>query len=239
MIVKNIKTNTTPVVIHANGSSRKYPIWKFLKSNYKKLQIDNFNDDITIVTWNNNRDTTTLETQLNHLGIPHYNLTKNEKEFYWFRKQESILENMDLIKTKYVLMLDAHDVLLNGDMDQLRNALEYYQCGVLHSAEAGYQRKTTKNAGMQHIYEQEYEKHKTHDPLTYLNAGASFALTEYCFDWLTGVLKTRDDLGLTDDQLCCRITYLKSRYSHVKIDTECKGLVTMKYIKDILEYHET
>lgn len=237
--VKNTKMNTFPIIIHANGNARKYDVWKFLKDNVKTLVIDNFNDDITIVTWNTNKELTILEKQLNFLNIPYLNLAQDGK-WYHMRKAESVIEFKDKIKTKYVMALDAQDVVINGDMNRMRESLYDYNCSVLFASEMGKQRGRLKKFNMQYVAEQEEQTHKKYDPFFYLCAGTAFGETDYYLNYINNVIKTSEEFGIKEsDQLCNRITYQKPEFiEHVKIDYKCKYFLTMKRAKEYIEYHE-
>lgn len=238
--IRNTKTDTNPIVFHANGKARRYGAWKYLKRNIDQLRIDNFNDDITIVTWNTNRETTPLEDELKALHIPYFNLAQDGK-WYHMRKAESVIEHRDLLKTKYIMALDAQDVLINGDMNVMRQSFYDYNCEVLFASEMGNQRRRMKKFGMRHIAEKEKEMNWRYDPFFHLCAGTCFAETEPYLEYISNVIKTSEELGIQEsDQLCNRITYLKDEFREkVKIDVKGKYFLTMKYAKEFIEYHES
>jgi hypothetical protein len=218
----NKETNTSPIIIHQNGSPASCPLaWK----EAIKIAFNNKNpcclcNNLSICTWNNSITPGILEKCLNKKKVPYHVLGKNTK---WQRKLklELNVSFLQIIKTPYILALDSYDVVvLSCPQDILKRFIKT-NCDILFSAE--------KNSYPKYQNLTDFEKNLTTTTYPYLNSGAWIGKTSTCLKFFKESLKTdnkdilkahpaphiaRDDQGIT------RKVFQKF-YPRAKIDTNC------------------
>ncbi len=136
-----------PVIYHGNGVSKKEEIFTALElmmKNGQDWQENNPQDeDITILTWSIPTERTILQDSFKKMGIEDsLNIIPVEKPFNWLDKIKKTMEFLETVDTKYVIGLDATDVIVSTDKEGrgklwsgVIEALEFYNAKILWNAE--------------------------------------------------------------------------------------------------------
>jgi len=117
MKLKNIVRNTWPYVIHGNGPSKNNSGWKQIVEAWKKQHwFEQKPDNLAIITWSIPDEDTILEECLGS----DLTVIPMSKPFPWGDKISKTLEYLYTLnkdKYKYVMGLDALDVIVSTDLD--------------------------------------------------------------------------------------------------------------------------
>jgi len=146
MRIQNTKTENWPLVIHGNGPSKESDKWKEVLKVYnehtKHQQIPN--KDLTLLTWSVKDEEFLLDKVMKDMGCGDYlNVILLDKEGDSINWTEKITKTLDFIKdidTKYVMGMDALDVIPSSDepmtlWDNIVEVFESMNCDILFNAE--------------------------------------------------------------------------------------------------------
>jgi hypothetical protein len=216
------------LIAHFQGVSIKtYPV---LIENYKKAGIKPVPDSVTIVTiWNQQLDSL-LTSQLKKNGIGFINEAEIGEEWVNTKKIEYIRKGLDRVKTEYVLILDAGDVLLAKDLTGIIDRFKDYDRKLLFGA--------TKSNYPKLLIDKIHDRDFRGD-FCYLNAGTAFGYTEYAKDFYSRAAKILDTyykVPYNSEQFIIRHTF-KDCTDEVDFDYNSSifqtfGQTEIKYIGD-------
>jgi hypothetical protein len=162
-----------PIIAHGPGPQGKKPIQQIAEEvlNEKNLPIFEMPKDLTIITWNNSNNKGMLEKNLDLLGLDYAVLKKTN----WknIDKIHLVAKFLCEVKTKYVMGLDAFDVVVLGNLREALRIFKSQDCKMLFNA-AFYSYPNIIN-----FKKDEKETFKG-GAFKYLNAGAWIGETEFC-----------------------------------------------------------
>lgn len=214
MKIKNIQSGTEPIVIHAPGfTSAKVlrlgikhyyygnPLWASIQSCYNRTKPKSIEPedmgDLTIITWNNNRKKGVLEECLDRMGVAYLVLGKGLKEWKQIFKVRLTCEALGDIKTKYVMGLDAYDVLLLESPRQVVKRFEGFSCEMLFNATFEFYPSCHKFelAGEHFITRdwKDFQSSISDSYWRYLNGGAWIGKTPFCRKFFADCLSRKTE----------------------------------------------
>jgi len=200
-------------IVHASGASRKDPLFISLCNKYFNVSIP---DDVTVVTYSDEKaGPYLLEKQLLHNGI-HYVTVKLDgkyhKEPFW-QKIHAFRDALPLIKTKWILALDAFDVILRGGIEGMLRYVKENDLDAFFGAEWGHWPHSCMTS----------EKERAFHPNSlcqYLNSGVILMKR----DWIDA--KTRSLTEPVSDQPFYKELYVKE-FPKVDIDHESRFVLNL------------
>jgi len=245
--IKIKETNTTPVVIHAAGHSKREPggVWETLSNtfmaNQQLISVDE-DIDVTIVTWKGGKfrdEETILETMMRYYDFPIVILDWPENTNFWEGSKSKVTEtlkaiNDGLINTKYVMWFDASDVMLTRHpKDILDGYLKHFSnFELVFNAERNNYPKSERmvpvDSKLRARFDEviNFDESKTHGTsYKYLNSGVMVGKTEY----LKKFLEHASTIGIDEpinDTVMCRIAQYDMK-DKVTADNECKLFVCL------------
>lgn len=192
-MIRNTYYNSEPLIFHCpfveDRFGREPLLWKQLLA--EQIQECKLPDDLTIFTWNSKPATSVLELQLNALGLPYTVLGKNVQVWRNCYKPKLLLDSLP--NTKYVLALDAYDVVLVRSLETIVERFEQYNCKVLFNAQ---DRPWPPESP---LFEDV--------PFGYLNSGAFIGETEYLrelfieYQHIKPITHRNSDQGIINQQM--------------------------------------
>jgi hypothetical protein len=112
-----------PLINHGNGPAKENEIWKKVvamwseEENYKPNCTPQ-EEEITVITWSIPEETTMLQESFEKMGMgSELIVIPISKPFNWLDKIKKTKEYLDLVETKYVMGLDATDVIVSSDFE--------------------------------------------------------------------------------------------------------------------------
>lgn len=157
-------------ILHFQGTA------KLFYSNLMNLiKCDNnLPNDLSIVTTFNNYEIAILVQQLDSLNIPYINKVPLGSGWVNTLKPHYIIKALKDVNTKYVLILDANDILLNGSLETVINDFLKYNIKLLFNA--------TKN-NYPPITIDKIRDRDWRGDFKYFNAGACIGETNYALQF--------------------------------------------------------
>lgn len=215
MTIKNIKTNTQPLIAHAQGVEHFSERWRKLCSSDLATSVPK---DVTIVTFAKGTRRFELVRQLQESGVPFINAADGTVN-YWVNKFKIkyLLDVIDNIKTEYILCLDAIDVILSSDLSDLIKRFEKLDADIVYNA-------TVVDYPMLKIQEE------TDGPFKYLNAGAFIGRTQSIKEFYKFILDTTYDMSINSRSEQLRVRLAREQYEkkdRIKVDTDCTIFQTL------------
>ena len=180
-------------------------------------------DNVEIVTATNQPQVEMLVEQLNKHNIDFIN--KVPLNCYWtnLKKLGYIIEGLQAVKSKYVLIVDASDVLLTKDVINIVDKFSSFQKKVMFGA--------TKNNYPDLIIDKISDR-DFRGTFRYLNAGTCFGTTEDCLNFYMRadeILKNNYIYNPSkSEQLIIRETF-KDATDYVDFDYQCILFQTFGY----------
>jgi len=118
MIIETVKYRTWPIVMHANGPSKKEDIWKRALKMFENVKETNEGPpekhDLTIMTWTVAGEKTILQDCFAKMNA-NIVLLEIEKPFNWLDKIRRVKDILPYVDTKYVMCLDSTDIIVGTD----------------------------------------------------------------------------------------------------------------------------
>jgi hypothetical protein len=157
-MIYNSYYRTFPLVLHKPGGNS-VSFWDKMVDKLFLSTIDvAIPKELSIVTCNNKIEPSILEKNLDHLSMPYTVLGKGIKNWKNPLKLKLFIEEFKKCKTKYVLGLDAFDVILLGCPSEIVKRFIEMDC------------KLEEKIGCGHKF-------------PYLNAGVFIGETEFCLNF--------------------------------------------------------
>jgi hypothetical protein len=216
VFVENIRYNTSPLVHHC-PEDHPEKIWNTLV----KLKGDCSDDiqkpkNLTVVTFNNQNEEMLLERRLNASKTEFLVLGKGLK--YWNNPMKIGLlkEGLQRVQTEYVLVMDASDVVISGNLSQIVVGFEKFKCEVLYNASSCVYPAECHYSSIEDTIHQGLFSH--------LNSGCFIGKTDYCLSLYQEVSEYKDEiteLHHYSDQIKIKPFYVKN-HPKIKIDTMCE-----------------
>jgi len=248
MLFDNLIYNTSPIIVHAPGM-RFHPdleqLFHHLCSVLFAEEPRSLGNppDTAIVTWNTSDNTSVLQKCLQLLGIRYYEIKGDPQQWTNYQKFTKLGKALDHIKQRFVIGLDAFDVLV---LDDLRPLVKWFgqqdQAGIIFNGEKTF----WPHLGPLHSA-YGFEKQVVPDEACFLNSGVFIARTDFlrerfmpeytAVNWRqlfptqeffeeqvrlrygTDALELQSVKADTDDQLVCHLVY-KKLYPQVQVDSK-------------------
>lgn len=216
IVVRNKLYQTFPLIHHC-PLDRPHQIWHDLvricgKSSKSICKPG----DLTIITFNNTDEKMLLEHRLCNSQTDHVVLGKGLSEWKNPLKIQLLAEYLPSVKTDFVLVMDACDVIISSDLLGLIGKFLEFRCKVLYNA-----------SSFIYPYETHYsflERNITQDLFGYFNSGCFIGFTDYCRELYRQVNSYEDETTMAhaySDQIKLKPFYLQE-YPKIKIDSGCK-----------------
>jgi FkbM family methyltransferase len=220
----NTYTGSYPIVFHAPGSSRTHPFWHGLNEHAETLQPVTMSDDIEIITWSSFNETTVLEDCCDRLNIP-LTVLRPTGEWNNLMKVELLIDYLPKSKAKYIVGLDASDIVLIDSPDEIvRRWKEYYpKSKLLYNG--GYRQWPVRYCPPTRECDDFERKTFAGSRAKHLNAGAWVGEREYVLDFYKKVKKVeREKLFHTIyrfmEQPSVRAVAFPGHYPELMVDTD-------------------
>jgi hypothetical protein len=237
MYVKNLISQTSPLIIHAPGlqhsrekiivhmSSNHY--WMPIVKNWEKEPLSlcrkETKDELTIITWNSTGVKGYCEKSLEKIGLDYLCLGKDVKNWQNVNKITTALENIDSIKTPYVMALDCFDVIVLRDPYEAVEKFKTMDCDMLFNGEKNYYPdyglRATGNYAITDKWK-EFEISMAKSEWMFLNSGAFIVKTEFykeflikCLERYDAIINGAESLPLPQDPLYKKYPDFKIRNS--------------------------
>lgn len=186
-----------------------------------RFETSKLPNDVTVITCSNRSDRIgLLIPQLKRSGIPYINIVPKDIPWDNTMKIPYIVQALKMVTTKYVLILDAFDVLLAGDNS---NILEVFNT---------FGKKLVFNASKNRYPKVDIESIPNRDQLgafKYVNAGCCIGETTYTLSFYEKCLGILDiDNPTKSEQLIVRHVF-NDEQDNACIDNECKIFQTMAH----------
>jgi hypothetical protein len=145
-----IETNKKnwPFIYHGNGPSKNNEIWKEVVAVWGRE--DNFKpnctpeeEGITVITWSIPEEMTMLQESFEKMGMGgELIIIPITKPFNWLDKIKKTKEYLELVDTKYIMGLDATDIIISSDEDgkatlwyDIKECFKTFNCKLIYNAE--------------------------------------------------------------------------------------------------------
>lgn len=207
--VKNIKYNSYPFIAHnPEHGNKKHILWERLLLHHSLFSC-RIPNDLTVVTWNN-KSFSLLEEQLKKLNIEYICLGKDE--FFWNSNRIKISTLVKAsIKTKYCLGMDAYDVVILQDLNNIVDKFKETNCELIYNATSKVHPFCNEHY--------EIESKMADGVFRFLNSGVFIGNTKFLMNCLNE-LNISDPQFSYSDQFIIRKLYHKY-YPKIKVDWNC------------------
>lgn len=184
-----------------------------------RYKVSKFPYDITIITCSNREDNIgLLISQLKRSGVPYINLVPRNISWDNRLKLYYILESLKQVTTKYVLILDAFDVVCSEDNTSIIDIFKTFNKKLVFNASKNNYPKVTIDI---------IPNRDALGPFKYLNAGCCIGETEYAKSFYSKCYEIKDiDNPDKSEQLIVRHVFADNQ-EDVGIDSECKLFQTL------------
>lgn len=245
-MIKNLITNTIPDICHFPGKS--------YKKNCSRLIFDNivsnqFNHNILcpkelgIISIKSNDDISLIESQLyNCKNFTCLKFDTNRMRWKHIYKIYGILDHIKSCSFKYILYIDAYDVIINNpELPNFCNLLDNFT--IIFNGERNFYNTLPQEISIN--IKNLFDISPTRDsPYKYLNAGCFFGKKEIILEYLSRIIKEIENpkselYNIACDQTAIQLDYYLNQQTRdlIKLDTECKYFMCMNYLssKDVQE----
>lgn len=214
--IKNIFSNQNPIVHHCPENNPE-KIWKDMVKLSLKNNFDlNKPKDLSIITFNNTNKKMILEKNLDLLKSDYFVLGKNIKTWKNTLKISLLKEFLLKIKTNFVLVLDAEDVIISNEISKIIEKFKKFNCKVLYNASSCIYPNENFYSSL--------EKNMVKKLFCHLNSGCFIGYTGYCQKLYSDIFSYEDNITKKhyySDQIKVKKFYTE-RHPEIQIDSECK-----------------
>lgn len=212
------KYNKTLPYIHHCPLNTPEEIWDRLASIAMRMKTTNLQkpEDLTIITFNNTSEKMLLQRQLELTNTDYVllggNISRRWKNTY---KISLLNEHLSKVSTKYVLVMDASDVLVTRPLNRLISDFSEFDCRVLYNA-------SSVIYPSENVYSQK-ENAICSDFFNHLNSGCFVGETEFCKNLYTKVEEFNDAVTTEhyySDQIKLKAMYVNNP-KEIMIDSKC------------------
>ena len=136
------------MVFHGNGPAKDNPIWQKITELWKNEDSFEPNctpkeEGITVITWSIPEEMTMLQESFEKMGMQSELIViPISKPFNWLDKIKKTKEYLDLVETKYIMGLDATDIIVSSDDDgkptlwyDIKECFKGFNCKLVYNAE--------------------------------------------------------------------------------------------------------
>ena len=231
-ILYNKKHKTYPNIVHFPGIKPKTSkFWERLQklSFYKPFELN----DLTIITWNNQKEKGILEKSLDDLKIKYHVLGTDVKKWNNTIKLKLTFDFMESIKTKFVMGLDSLDVIVLN-----LNIIEKFQqlnCKMLFNGQEYCYPQHRYNKEVYEFVQKEQKEFQLN-----LNSGAWLGETKFCNSFFNECLnaKSKDKNPIEkywniSDQIYVRTIAQQYMPNEIKIDSFSKIFQVLENEKEL------
>ena len=234
----NTYTGGFPIVLHAPGQMRKHEMWTQIVRAVETFMPVTVSADVEVVTWSSYDTPTLLESVCAKLEIP-LTVLRSKGEWYNMLKPFLLLEHLKTSTAKYIIGLDADDVVLLDSPDEIVRRFEdlYPDTSLLFNAsKVRWPKKCCPPVHACDAFERTFKARCKH-----LNAGAFIGRREYVADFYRQVMDVeRDKIFHTAyrrmEQPSVRVAAFPHNHPDVDIDRDCAIFQHMLSGVDDLEH---
>ena len=214
--IKNKITKTFPKILHCPADEPDKE-WNELCNYFTKKEWNVFlPEEVSIITFNN-REKKCLEKNLDSIGLNYHVLGKEIKLWSNTNKIRLLSEFLPNIKTKYVLVMDADDVLVVRELSNLINEFEEYYCEILFNASNFFYPETEDG------FYKKKEDEIVNDFFNHLNSGCFLGKTVFVSELYNMASSYQDEVTKKyhySDQIIIKKFYV-DLFPKIKIDHKC------------------
>lgn len=239
MRVELHETKTSPLVIHANGKSKRSGQ---LYENIEKVFLDTTTpitdetNDLTIVTWKGGKYANTemiLETCMRYYDHEIVVLPWPNAVDFWEGSKYKINGTLDYLKsvdTKYFMWFDVSDViLLESPTEILNRYKKHFDGKLVFNAERNHYPKENRQGGWSEELKQQYKSLEEYDntfksTFRYMNTGCCVGETSVVIEFLERCQKWMNER--INDTVAGRLAQ-REMESSVVVDRECELFVCL------------
>ena len=239
----NTYTGSYPVVFHAPGSSRKHQFWLEMVEHVDHLQPVEFYEDFEVITWSSYDYPTLIEKCMEKLGVP-VTVLKPTGAWNNLMKISTLIEYLPKSKAKYIIGLDADDVIVTDSPDKIIQRWRelYPESKLLYNG--GYQRWPKRYCQPCRPCDEFEQRQFSGARAKHLNAGAWVGEREYVLEFYKQVQAVeREKLFHTMyrfmEQPSIRCTAYPANYPEIMVDSNSTifqhmllGVTDCKYTHD-------
>lgn len=183
-------------------------------------------EDLTILTFNNTNEKMLLQKNLENRNVDYILLGQGIQKWSNPLKINLLVDALPSVKTKYVLVLDAIDVVISSDLGNIISDFQRLNCSVLYNASCVVYPRESRYSRMEE---------KIVDPkksgFCHLNSGCFIGLTDFCLAMYERCSGFSDDITNEhhySDQIKIKAMYV-DLHPQMKIDYECKIFQVWNY----------
>jgi len=258
--IKNTYFNSYPIIFHYNGNSHVFLDKMFLKKqvfnyfsggsnktfrdrkeniNYPIPTLSNLSsklsNELTILIITNLKEKGSAARSLDYFNFPYTVVGQDIVQYTPYEKYKKIINFIDSVKTKYLMLLDSDDIFI---IDGLNNLVENFEkdlnCKMLFNAEP-WDWPIDNNLICQKQTEFENSVSPKNTPFKYLNSGVWIANVDFLKETYKTLVKLGSDCF--DDQAIFKKFY-KIFFPQVKIDHCCKYFQSLQWSKKFDEKYK-
>jgi FkbM family methyltransferase len=212
-------------VLHAPGQSRKHPMWERIERAIETFKPVTVTADVELITWSSYDKPTLLERVCDQMRIP-LTVLRPEPGIEWSNmlKPELLIKHLETSKSRYVIGLDADDIIILDSPDQIvKRFIEMYPDSSLiyNASKVRWPRKMCPPVKECNAFERTFN-----DRCKYLNAGAFVGNRETVLDFYKQVMAVERDkifhpIYRKREQPSVRVAAFPSNYPTIDIDRDC------------------
>lgn len=214
--VENIQSKEMPVIHHCPEDQPEKIWYKLVDLVLKNKNRINKPKDLTIITFNNTNKKMLLEKNLDLLKFDYLVFGKEFKVWENPHKIKILKEELPKIKTNFVLVLDAEDVVISNNIYNLLEKFKNENCKILYNASSCRYPNEDKYSSQELKIEKSLFRH--------INSGCFLGNTDYCCSLYQEAFDFEDEVTKKhnySDQIKIKKFYIE-KYPEIKIDSKCK-----------------
>lgn len=214
--VRNRIYNTFPSILHC-PNDRPEDLWfnliQIAKRNHLKIKLP---DDLTLLTFNNTPSKMLLEIILDGHNV---NYTVLGKEITIWKnplKIKLLKDHLKKVKTNFVLVLDAEDVIVIKTLENIIEQFLNFNCSVLYNASCFIYPGLCAHTINEERFSKSFFRH--------LNSGCFIGYTNFCKELYEQCDVYEDDITRKyhySDQIKLKALYVQM-HPKIKIDDTCE-----------------
>jgi len=239
MRIRVKETDTYPLVVHANGKSKRSgKLYSEIEQKFKSqtTPITDDDSDVTIVSWKGGKYENTemvLETCMGMYNHPMKTLPWPTNTNFWEGSKYKIngtLEYLRDVDTKYFMWFDISDViLLQSPSEVLKTYKEHFDGKLVFNAERNHYPKENRQGGWSEELKQQYKSLEEYDntfksTFRYMNTGCCVGKTSVVIEFLERCQKWMNEQ--INDTVAGRLAQ-REMESDVVVDRDCKLFVCL------------
>jgi len=231
--MRNVRTNSEPIVYHAPGKTRRLQLWGELcrtKFESEAVEVPSYD----VITWSTDHQKSVVEKSCESLGASITVLKKDQESWSNIDKVFMTIDFARQSTAEYIIGLDAFDVVLTEHPSHIVERFADFNCELLFNASNGTWPKRCKPLIECDRFEAKFKTKYQH-----LNAGCWIGKREYVIEFFEKVAKVEREIIFSTryrgtEQTSVKLAAFPSEYPRVDIDKECVIFQHMRGYKDLI-----